>query len=719
MIGNLIREPPTCEGVSVSKKKRHKDPDDQGPAFVEYLDIPISFDCETYSFLCLRPDGKTTEKRAIMWAWGLAIGDACYMGRTWPELIEATDTLRAAYGLGPYRRIIIYVHNLSYDFQFFRKWYHWDTVFALKSREVCYCCTGDGIEFRCSYILTGYSLEKVGEHLTSHTIKKLSGTIDYKTARHSKTPLTDAEIAYLEHDCLVVTAHIAEQIEVEGGIASIPLTKTGYVRRYVQKACFRDPTKKASRDPSRMRYRGFIENLYLDDFIYQSLNRAFQGGYTHANPFYAGEVMEHVRSFDFASAYPSVICSELFPITPPQRVQVPDWDTFKDCLDHYCCVFTIELWDVKPRTNIDHYLSASRCIFPDGGMRQESNGRIVKADKLITTITNVDYIILTHCYTFKIKYVTGMIRWGKGYLPKPIIDSCLYFFKAKTELKGQEGKEQEYLSAKEMLNSIYGMFVQNPLRPVIPYDLDKNEWGEERDGLVLLERRLEGEEIIEALEEYNTGMGRFTYFAWGVFITAYCRRNLWRGILEFGDDYVYSDTDSIKCINADRHTEYIETYNQYVQAKIKACLEYSHIDPSLAYAETIDHKIKALGVWEDEGEYSRFKTLGAKRYMTEKDGKVSITVSGVNKKEAIPYILSKDCDPFDFFQDEMTIPAGYAGKMIPFYGDDMIEGCIRDYMGNIAEYKELSYEYMEDGGYTMKLSSMYVQYLDYLRKGGV
>ena len=42
-----------------------------------------------------------------------------------------------------------------------------------------------------------------------------------------------------------------------------------------------------------------------------------------------------------------------------------------------------------------------------------------------------------------------------------------------------------------------------------------------------------------------------------------------------------------------------------------------------------------------EGYYERFKTLGAKRYMVQKDGKVNITVSGLNKKIAVPYLQQK------------------------------------------------------------------------------
>lgn len=74
------------------------------------------------------------------------------------------------------KRIIIYVHNLSYEFQFMRKWFVWDKIFALEERKVVYAIMA-GIEFRCSYILTGYSLKSLAiinklpvENLTKNLI---------------------------------------------------------------------------------------------------------------------------------------------------------------------------------------------------------------------------------------------------------------------------------------------------------------------------------------------------------------------------------------------------------------------------------------------------------------------------------------------------------------------------------------------------------------------
>ncbi|MGC7960576.1 hypothetical protein, partial [Salmonella enterica] len=67
--------------------------------------------------------------------------------------------------------------------------------------------------------------------------------------------------------------------------------------------------------------------------------------------------------------------------------------------------------------------------------------------------------------------------------------------------------------------------------------------------------------IDEEIENYNNSRKRFLYYARGIWVTAYARRNLWTGILAVGDDYIYSDTDSLKVRNYDNHLGYINWFN--------------------------------------------------------------------------------------------------------------------------------------------------------------
>lgn len=169
---------------------------------IEYINIPCSFDIETTSFF--RLNGK--EKVAIMYEWTLGINGLCLIGRTWNEFINIMKEISLRLDLCSTYRLIFYVHNLAYEFQFMRKYFEWEKVFSIDNRKPIYALTALGIEFRCSYILSGYNLENVGKNLMKYKIKKKVGDLDYSLLRHSKTVLTDLEIGYCINDVKVVMA---------------------------------------------------------------------------------------------------------------------------------------------------------------------------------------------------------------------------------------------------------------------------------------------------------------------------------------------------------------------------------------------------------------------------------------------------------------------------------------------------------------------------------
>lgn len=200
---------------------------------ITYMEVPASFDIEASSFY----DGK--QKAATMYVWAFGLYGRVIIGRTWEEFVKTCETISLEMQLSGEQRLVVYVHNMDYDFQFFRKWLTWDKVFSLDERKPVYAISDLGIEFRCSYKLSGYSLETVGKNLKHIHVKKLAGDLDYSIPRHSKTPLTEKELQYVMNDAKVVMAYIAECMLDEGTITKIPLTKTGYVRRFVRNRCFR------------------------------------------------------------------------------------------------------------------------------------------------------------------------------------------------------------------------------------------------------------------------------------------------------------------------------------------------------------------------------------------------------------------------------------------------------------------------------------------------
>lgn len=659
---------------------------------IDYYNIPCAFDIETTNFY--DDEGR---KVSIMYEWTLAINFVVLIGRTWRELEETLQDLVDYFQLHDKRRLIIYIHNESFEFQAFRKRFSWQRVFALDKRKVVQAITEDGIEFRCSYILSGYSLERLGKQLIKYPVEKMVGDLNYDLLRHSGTPLTDKEIGYCINDVLVVSAYIQELMERDGDITKIPLTKTGYVRNYCRRNCYYSSNSHKKNSDKFIKYRKLMNVLTVEAEEYQMLKEAFMGGFTHANPYYSRGVFTKVTSFDYTSAYPAVIVSEQFPMSKGKYVEINSKEEFNINISNYCCLFEIAFDGITSLIDWESYIPISKCRNVKNAV--ENNGRVVRADHLEITITEQDFYIINNCYGWEDMKVGRFIRYKKGYLPTDFVKAVIKLYVDKTELKEVEGKQAEYAVSKENLNSCYGMAVTDICRDEIIYE-DDDEWGSEEP------------DILEAIDKYNKSVRRFLFYPWGIWVTAYARYNLFTGIFEFKNDYIYSDTDSIKVQNVEKHRDYIEMYNEEITEKIKKALAYHGIDTNLAHPKNKNGVEKPLGVWNEEETYDKFKTLGAKRYMTECNGELSLTVSGLSKKTALKYMKEKFGDKvFENFDDGLYIPPEHTGKLTHTYIDCEMSGVITDYLGNTEEYHELSGTHLEPADYDMSIARKYLDYL--------
>lgn len=655
----------------------------------QIYNVPASFDIETTSFY------KDGEKQSCMYIWSFSVCGYVVQGRTWSEFVDMCSTISELLKLDDKCRFVIYVHNLAYEFAFMCRWFDWKKVFAVDDRKPVYAITSNNIEFRCSYILSGYSLAKVAENLHSFNIVKLKGDLDYTVMRGSTTPLTQEENQYCVNDVQIVVCYILEEMENNhGSIANIPLTKTGYVRRYCRDACQRSDGK----SHKFSEYRKLMNSLTLEPDEYRSLKRAFVGGFTHGNAQHVTLTLTNVASYDLTSSYPTVMIAEKFPMSKGEYIDCTQLtpEQFTQYCAMYCCIFDITLHNLNTKSKADTYISKSKCWNIHGAVID--NGRVYAADQLTTTITNVDWEIIKHVYTYDGVQISNMWVYYANYLPTNFVKSILKLYVDKTTLKGVDGKENEYMHSKSNLNSCYGMTVTDICRPEITYN--NGEWSQQSKSL---------EQMIET---NNHSTNRFLFYPWGVFVTAYARKNLWLAINECGTDFVYADTDSVKFRNHSNHLDFFTRYDADIERKLKAACEYHHID----YIEncvpaTVKGEHKPMGVWDYEGTYSRFKFLGAKRYMTETADKLSLTVSGVNKKTAMPYLLKKYKDPFAAFTDNLVIPPESTGKLLHTYIDCETGGTFTDCYGVAQHYHELSSVHLEPIGYSLSIAQEYADFI--------
>lgn len=683
---------------------------------IEYLNIESGFDIETTSVTF--PDG-TKSAFMYIWAFGIGEGNEIIYGRTWEQFVSLCKKLQRVYNLSKEKRLVVYIHNFSYEFQFMRKYFDWQEVFAVGERKPIKALTTLGIEFRDSYILSGYSLEKTAENLISHNVKKMKGDLDYKLIRTEKTPLTEKEMMYLNNDVEIILAYINEEIEQNGDITKIPMTNTGKVRNYVRNNCYHTgKNHRKSKGGKYSKYRKIMSDLTLTPESYIQAKKAYSGGFTHANPLYVNEQLENVSSIDFTSSYPSVMLAERYPMSRPQKYKSLSLDEIKKIIisEVQNAIFTIRVKNIISKIPQDYYISRSKCNERTLLNPIEFNGRIQSADYLETTITDIDMDIILRCYDWTDIEIVDVYKFQSNYLPKPIIESVLKLYSDKTQLKGVEGKEVEYLHSKGMINSVYGMMVTDVVKDINEYT---DEWSSIKIDKLPPNEFMD--KMNEMINDYNESKNRFLYYMWGIFITAYARRNLWTGITAFGLDYVYSDTDSIKCLNYEKHTEYINLYNEHIIRNMENMCDYYKIDKTLLKPKTKDGKEKMIGVWDFEGTYSKFKTLGAKRYMVEHNGKIEITVAGLSKQNGVQYLL-KVCNNdnqkvFDMFENNMHIPKEHTGKMTHTYIDSEMSYTIHDYNGVSCNITTKSGIHLEECEFTLSLSDNVMNALNQMEKG--
>lgn len=676
---------------------------------VTYFNIPCSFDIETSSFTSYSDDHGQEIKHACMYIWQFGLNGSVIYGRTWEQFFELLSFLQDELKLSHTHRLVLFVHNLAYEFQFINRWIEWNKVFAVKQRRPVYAIAG-GFEFRCSLILSNYALAYIGSNLLyKYPCEKKVGDLDYSKIRHSKTELTSSELGYCINDVKVVMCYIQQKIEEDGDITKIPLTNTGYVRQYCRDWCFySDKLLPEDRDKNRIEYHRLMKSLRINSpEEYYQMERAFAGGFTHAGVLHVNQVLFDVGSADLTSSYPYHMIAEYYPMSSFNFIgRVEDNRLFNHYIKNYCCMFDVTFINLNPAVTFENPLSRSRCIIPKDENGEElpyqvNNGRIVSAQELTTTLTELDWDTIYKFYTWDEIKVFNMRIAQRGYLPRDLILAILHLYGNKTSLKGIEEKLVEYMVSKNMINASFGMMVTAIIRDEFLFD---EEW------------HRSAPDVASQLEAYNNSYNRFLFYGWGIWVTAHARHSLFKAIYEFDEDYVYADTDSIKGLNFSDHADFFKKYNRDVQIKLLNMCNHYNIPYLACQPKTKKGERKLIGVWDMEEPYHRFKTAGAKRYMYEyDDNTMGLTVSGLNKKYAIPYLKEKwktHAMMFEIFGEGMYVPPGYTGKQTVTYIENEDEGDVQDYNGLVGHYHELSSIYMEPQGYYMSILTEYKDFIE-------
>lgn len=599
-------------------------------------------------------------KGSLCYHWQFSINDTVITGR---ELTDFDKFLSVLHKYCPALKII-YIHFFSHEFQFLLNIFKFDNVFARSAHKPLTAYLEKyNVEFRCSYMLTRLSLDSWSKKLP---VKKLKGDLDYNVLRTPLTPLTQKEKDYTINDVLVMYHGIKQYKEKYEHIYNIPLTQTGEVRRVIK--------NKLSKDTNWLRNCRELLPKTLDNF--KELLQAFIGGTVIANILYKDTTVGNVMMYDISSSYPWAMVSERYPMKPFKEVNPAKLDYYRNNY-LYAFLITFKVYDVESITNCK-FLSKSKTINPKNV--ECDNGRIVRSTELTCTLTNLDYEIFLKTYTFSKIDIISLKVSGTRYLPDEFRKYVIELFNNKTTLKDVLNMEDLYMESKQYINSLFGMMVTKEFSDDIIFEDD--EWSKD---ILTVEKFLEKLEIKQRSLSKN-----FLSFQFGVWVTAYARNNLWKGILELDKYVVYCDTDSIKYIN-EVPTNFFVEYNEKVLKRHKEIAKELEIDENLLSPVNPKGKKCYLGIYECENPnglaINEFKTLGAKKYCYRDPAtkELRMTVSGVSKKAVS--CLNNDINNFEdgkIFTEKELFNAD-CSKLTPYYISDNVECSFPD--GYVNKYK--------------------------------
>lgn len=568
------------------------------------LNTPIFLDTETSKI----------SDNTIGWIyqWAFTFAGYTIVGRNVEELMFCLRYLSKLFKCLKDTRVVIYVHNLSYDIVYLQKFLIRDfgnlDMFAMSPHKIL-TVKVDIFEFRCSYIMSNMSLDKWTKNNNTYHIKAV-GYVDYNILRYSDTPLSEKDWIYMISDVLAQKdAWFTDCEKNDMDVSSIPLTSTGFVRKKALNFFRKDEQKNRKK---------FL-SMALTPYVFEIAQKAFSGGYTHGNRFFGGKEINHkIGYFDFRSFYPSTLLLDYYPSSNFSLYCDLD-DNFSineldELIDNYCCLIVLVVKNVVLKKEVTAPILSAHKVYAerldDNIHIIKDNGRVLKVDGTFVWYgTELDYKWFKDQYNVENVLVKEVYIAEKALTPdwfRELLND--YFFK-KTSLKNVD--DYYYNKSKNEFNGIYGMCATNPVKDNVIYDFLTGDWKKEKTK--------------KTIDDFYKSRNSFMSYQYGVWCTSHCRDrllNVIKNVIGY-DNYVYSDTDSIFFVYDKKIIDKINLMNE---KNLKDCIEKN------AYIEYDGDIVEYMKFEQENYEIKTFKFLHSKCYgFITNDDKLHLTIAGVTK----------------------------------------------------------------------------------------
>jgi len=578
----------------------------------KYLYQIVALDIETTAYF----EDELIERRA-MFHWQVSYNNEYLItGRTIEDLLAFLQHLSDALG---FARVTIIVHNLSYENFFLCQALHEQfgdlKYFMLGSRKVqsVECAN---LRFVDTAVMSGTSLEVMSKDYDLY-YQKAAGDFDYDKLFSVSDPLNKTEFGYCVLDVFALVDYWHTIQKLRGYTTPrMPITKTAFIRSPLRSEMMHGYYCNG------MKYADWIRTIQNDYETYKMLRSQFAGGIVVLNAGYHGKLLKgDIRCRDFTSSYPYVMSHPdyYYPMSIYRQygdidLEDPeDYEEFISMLQENCCLFKLIAYDVQLRPETPAaFISVSKCEYVMNEVKH--NGKLCAADLMVKYVNEIEFADILDRYEIGHLEVQDFRVADRGQLPDKIIDWIRRLFTDKTQLKGIEGKELEYLLSKGDLNGLYGMMAMDPLRESFEFSFDIMAGDPEE---------LTEEEKKEKYEKAVRSRNNFLNYAWGCYVTTWARHNLLKAmdIANKHGGWIYSDTDSVYYFSTPDIEKDFDEWNKTLTSG------------AISARSEITGKVSTLGEMEPDGCYTKFLGYGAKKYWLEKpDGKIKMTVAGVPKR---------------------------------------------------------------------------------------
>lgn len=650
-----------------------------------------------YAYECCGFDIETTQiikpeySRGYMYIWSFTYNDLTILGSYWSEFLELLELLQEALDLNPKRRLLCFIANESFEFQFMRKWLTITSSFFTDERKPLYIIHNEVIEFRDALQISGGNLAHLAKNYTK--TQKLVGELDYSIPRNHEDAkhLKPDELQYVLNDTIILSEFMAYYFREFSPLGYLPLTKTGIVRHEVKTAA-----KKAAKK-QHMQLSNLISAMHPDERLYKvMMDWLFRGGYVHGPNYWAGVILEMLGGYDITSSYPAHMLLEAgYPMGKIVKVgdDIP-YDEYLDLNKSWCTMALVEFKNIEASTH--HTIESSNKVVLSESAHYD-NGRLLDAKMVRVFITELDFDIYTKFYKWEgSPKILKLWKAKRGKLPNYLLENVANYYEKKSRLKPEALQRiADYTLSKEKVNSCYGLTVTRMRQQTIIYNATTNEY--ETDNSFDFMKEVSKQALLPQ---------------WGIYITAYARHTLLDMLyqvecnarkLGHECDAVYLDTDSIKVLNYKDHKFIFDAYNAKRDLQVREfCKEHSR-----------EYELfKGLGSFDLEYEYiKKFRHNGAKRYVMKfwKNGNyyTTSTIAGLPKGTLTKFCGIYHTSIWDLFTNQMTIPATDSGKLAAIYNDephsDIINGQLMTEESSVC---------LKPIDFTLKIKEHYMNYIE-------